>query len=271
MSVDVLAAQVADSRERLDRAREEEPLDRLRARALATTTPPSFRDALAGPGVALIAEIKRGSPSRGALAPDLDPASLAARYLEGGAAAVSVLTAPQGFLGTLADLAAVAELGIPALRKDFLVHPYQVWEARAVGAAAVLLLAVVLDDAALSAMLATCEEAGLDALVEVHDEHEMARVARLAPAIVGINVRDLRDFSVENSRFASVAAGRPSASLLVAESGVHGPEDVRAYRAAGADAILVGEHLVTSADPAAAARSLVEAGMADGTGGGAER
>jgi indole-3-glycerol phosphate synthase len=271
MSLDVLAAQVADSQRRLAAARADEPLDRLRARAERMPQPPSFRAALAGPGVAVIAEVKRGSPSRGPLRPDLDPVATAQAYVAGGAAAVSVLTAPEGFLGSLEDLNAVAALGVPALRKDFLIDPYQVWEARAAGAAAVLLLAVVLDDTAMRRMLAAATEAGLDALVEVHDEDEMARMAALAPAILGVNVRDLRDFSVENGRFAAVSAGRPSGSLLVAESGVHGPGDVMTYAAAGADAVLVGEHLVVSDDAAAATRMLVEAGSAVDARGGQRR
>lgn len=258
--VDVLAAQVADSHRRLAVARAEEPLEALRERARAVRTPPSFRDALAGDGVAVIAEIKRASPSRGPLAPDLDPVALAGAYVAGGAAAVSVLTAPDGFSGSLADLTAVATLGVPTLRKDFLVDPYQVWEARAAGAAAVLLLAVALDDTDLRRMLDTAQEAGLDALLEVHDAEEMLRAAALAPAIVGVNVRDLRDFHVDNGRFAAVAAARPSTALVVAESGVHGPADVVRYGLAGADAVLVGEHLVVSADPAEATRTLVGAG-----------
>jgi len=256
MRTDVLAAQLADSGRRLEDARAREPLAAIRERALATPRPPSFLAALSGPGVAVIAEVKRASPSRGPLAPDLDPVATARAYLAGGAAAVSVLTAPEGFLGSLEDLARVAALGAPTLRKDFLVDPYQVWEARAAGAAAVLLLAVALDDVALRTLLDATEEAGMDALVEVHDEEEMRRVAALGPAIVGVNVRDLRDFTVENGRFAGVAAHRPSTALLVAESGVHGPDDVRAYAAAGADAVLVGEHVVTSDDPVAAVRAL---------------
>jgi indole-3-glycerol phosphate synthase len=153
------------------------------------------------------------------------------------------------------------------LRKDFLVDPYQVWEARAAGASAVLLLAVVLDDAAMREMLATVADAGLDALVEVHDADEMARMATLEPAVIGINVRDLRDFSVDTDRFAAVAAARPSTTLLVAESGVHDPEDVRAYAEAGADAVLVGEYLVRSSDPTATTRSLVDAGARRPAGG----
>ncbi len=262
----VLAQQLEDSRRRLDRTRASEPLEALRARALDVAAGPSFADALRGPGVAIIAEVKRGSPSRGALAPDLDPEVLASSYVAGGARAVSVLTAPLGFAGALDDLVAVVRTGAPALRKDFLIDPYQIWEARAAGASAVLLLAVALDDAALRTMLDTASEAGLDALLEVHDEQEMRRAVRLDPTVVGVNVRDLRDFSVENDRFAAVAALRPSGAVLVAESGVHGPSDVAAYAAAGADAVLVGEHLVMSSDPEQATRDLVEAGAGTGAG-----
>lgn len=260
MSIDVLAEQVADSRRRLAVAQAREPLEGLRDRAGHAPVPPSFRAALTGDGVSIIAEVKRGSPSRGPLAPGLDAVVTARAYAAGGASAVSVLTAPLGFGGSLEDLVAVAGTGVPALRKDFLIDPYQVWEARAAGASAVLLLAVVLDDARLSEMLAAVAEAGLDALVEVHDEAEMTRVRALGPAIVGVNVRDLRDFSVENDRFAAVAALRPSGAVLVAESGVDGPADVVAYAAAGADAVLVGEHLVISEDQEAATRRLVVAG-----------
>jgi len=262
----VLAQQLEDSRRRLSQARAAEPLEALRERALDVAPGPSFAAALSGRGVAVIAEVKRGSPSRGPLAPDLDPEGLAASFLAGGASAVSVLTAPLGFDGALDDLVAVVRTGVPALRKDFLIDPYQVWEARAAGASAVLLLAVALDDAALRTMMGTVAEAGLEALLEVHDEQEMDRASRLGPAIVGVNVRDLRDFSVENDRFSAVAARRPSGAVLVAESGVHGPADVAAYAAAGADAVLVGEHLVTSRDPEQATRDLVEAGAATGAG-----
>jgi indole-3-glycerol phosphate synthase len=260
VSVDVLAEQVEDSRRRLAEAFERESPEQLRARAEQVPPGPSFRSALARDGVAVIAEVKRGSPSRGPLAVDLDAVATARAYAAGGASAVSVLTAPHGFGGSLEDLVAVAGLGLPSLRKDFLVDPYQVWEARAAGASAVLLLAVVLDDTELRSMLATVDIAGLDALVEVHDEQEMRRVRAIGPAIVGVNVRDLRDFSVENDRFAAVAGLRPSGAVLVAESGVHGPDDVAAYGAAGADAVLVGEHLVTSGEPEAATRRLVDAG-----------
>jgi indole-3-glycerol phosphate synthase len=262
----VLAQQLNDSRRRLELARASEPLEELRTRALEVAPGPSFTAALSGPGVAVIAEVKRGSPSRGPLASDLDPEALASSYIAGGASAVSVLTAPLGFAGALDDLVAVVRTGVPALRKDFLIDAYQIWEARAAGASAVLLLAVALDDAELRVMLDTAAEAGLEALLEVHDEQEMRRAAMLEPTVVGVNVRDLRDFSVENDRFSAVAALCPSGAVLVAESGVRGPSDVAAYAASGADAVLVGEHLVTSRDPEQATRDLVEAGAGTGVG-----
>jgi indole-3-glycerol phosphate synthase len=259
---DVLARQLDDARHRVAEAAAREPLADLRARARAVPPGPSLRAALAGPGAAVIAEVKRASPSRGDLAAIPDPVVQARSYVGGGAAAVSVLTAPLGFGGSLDDLAAVAALGVPTLRKDFLVDARQVWEARAVGAAAVLLIAMALDDAALAGLMESAAEAGLDVLLEVHDADEMARAAALGADLVGVNVRDLRDFSVDRGRFASIAALRPSGALLVAESGVRGPEDVAAYAAAGADAVLVGEHLVTSDDATAATADLVAAGAA---------
>jgi indole-3-glycerol phosphate synthase len=257
---DVLARQLDDARARVAAARADEPLEALRERASMVPRGPSLLAALQGPGVAVIAEVKRASPSRGPLADIPDPVAMATDYLAGGAAAISVLTAPVGFDGSLTDLQGVARLGHPTLRKDFLLDPYQVWEARAVGASAVLLLAVALDDATLAELDAVAREAGLDVLLEVHDEHEMRRAARLTPAIVGINVRDLRDFRVDPARFGPLASLAPSNSVLVAESGVDGPEAVRRYVAAGADAVLVGEHLVTSPDPRAAVAALLAAG-----------
>lgn len=258
---DVLAEQLADARRRAAAA-SSDPAQRaaLIERARAMPPAPSFQEALARPGVSVIAEIKRGSPSRGPLKDIPDAAALASAYQAGGAAAVSVLTAPIGFGGSLADLAHVAAVGVPALRKDFIVDEVQIWEARAAGAAAVLLLAVALDDAALERLMLSAEEAGLDVLLEVHDEVEMARASLLRPAIVGINVRDLRDFSVDTARFGAIAAARPPGALLVAESGVNGPQAVVAYGEEGADAVLVGEHLVLSADPKAATAALVAAG-----------
>jgi indole-3-glycerol phosphate synthase len=256
----VLIDQLADARARVASALEQESLDALRARALRMPPGPSFTAALAGPRTALIAEVKRSSPSKGALAPIADPVALAAEYRAGGASVISVLTAPLGFGGSLDDLAAVARLGAPTLRKDFIVDRYQVWEARAAGASAVLLLAVALDDDRLADLMEAAAEAELGVLLEVHDATEFARARALGPAVIGVNVRDLRDFSVDRARFAALAGSRPSGTLLVAESGVEGPQDVSAYARAGADAVLVGEHLVRSGDPRSAVAALVAAG-----------
>lgn len=257
----VLVDQLADSRARVAETLAREPLDALRVRALRTPPGPSFVGALDGDRTALIAEVKRSSPSRGTLAAIADPVALAADYVAGGASVISVLTAPLGFGGSLDDLAAVAQLGVPTLRKDFIVDRSQVWEARAVGASAVLLLAVALDDEQLADLMDCAAEAELGVLLEVHDAEEFTRAAVLLPDVIGVNVRDLRDFSVERTRFAPLAALRPSGTLLVAESGVEGPDDVMSYARAGADAVLVGEHLVRSGDPRAAATQLVAAGL----------
>lgn len=257
---DVLSRQLDDARRRVAEAAAREPLAALRERARSVAPGPSLTAALSGPGVAVIAEVKRASPSRGELAGIPDPVAQARSYVAGGAAAVSVLTAPLGFRGALADLEAVAALGVPTLRKDFVVDERQVWEARAAGASAVLLIAMALDDATLARLAAAATEAGLESLLEVHDAAEMARAAALGAPLVGVNVRDLRDFSVDRERFAPLAAVRPSGTLLVAESGVRDADDVVAYARAGADAVLVGEHLVLSDDPVAATAALVAAG-----------
>jgi indole-3-glycerol phosphate synthase len=261
---DVLVDQLRDARARVVAALADEPLAALCERALRTAPGPSFVAALDGERTALIAEVKRSSPSKGPLAEIADPVALAAAYRDGGASVISVLTAPLGFGGSLDDLAAVARLGIATLRKDFIVDRYQVWEARAAGASAVLLLAVALDDAELADLMACADEAELGVLLEVHDDREFARAVALAPAVIGVNVRDLRDFSVDPSRFATLAPLRPSGTLLVAESGVEGPDDVTAYARAGADAVLVGEHLVRSGDPQRAAEQLRSAGLPRG-------
>ena len=264
-----LADVCARARLRVDVAAGAVPLDELRRRAQGLPHPPSFADALGGAGVALIAEIKRASPSKGHIADIPDPAALAGRYVAGGAAAVSVLTEPDSFLGTLSDLeAVVAAVDAPVLRKDFVVDPYQVWEARAAGAAAVLLIVAALEQSALSALLVVAAAAGVDTLVEVHDQDEAARAASALAdaatgrrAVVGVNARDLATLNVDPSRFAAVRAALPPGALAVAESGVIGPDDVAAVAALGADAVLVGEHLVRAADPAAAAAALVAAGV----------
>jgi indole-3-glycerol phosphate synthase len=262
-----LARACNDARERVAEALRLIGLPALREQALTTRVPPRLSGALSRTGVALIAELKRASPSRGHLAWIPDPAARAQAYARGGAAAVSVLTEPVHFRGTLADLTVVAQaVTLPVIRKDFVVDAYQVWEARAAGAAAVLLIVAALDDGPLVALLAETEAAGLQALVEVHDAEEARRAAAAhvaagvpRPLIVGVNARDLQTLQVDRDRFAAVVDALPDDAVSVAESGVSGPDEVVRLSRLGADAVLVGEHLVTARDPAEAARRLVEA------------
>jgi indole-3-glycerol phosphate synthase len=262
----ILDELVAAARERVAYARVETPLDEMRARVLACPAPLDFAAALRAPAVSLIAEVKRASPSRGALDANLDPAALARGYAAGGAAAISVLTEPTRFGGSLADLGAVraslAQVGQarPLLRKDFIVDAYQLYEARAAGADAVLLITAALDDATLAALYDAACDLGLAPLVEVHDAAEMARAAALHPIVVGINNRDLRTMTVDLATTARLRPCVPTGCLVVAESGIHSPEDVRRLASLGVDAMLVGEALVTAPDPLVLARALVEAG-----------
>jgi indole-3-glycerol phosphate synthase len=222
-----------------------------------------FRAALERPGVAVIAEIKRASPSKGDLAAELNAPEQARAYVDGGAAAISVLTEPDRFKGSLADLVDVAALGIPVLRKDFLVDPYQVWEARAAGASAVLLIVAALDEPTLALLHDEARSAGLDVLVEVHDDAEVAAAHRIDADLVGVNSRDLRTFELDPDAFARLRPQLPDAALAVMESGVRGPQEVVRAAEYGADAVLVGEALVTSPDPIAAVAALVRAGEPD--------
>lgn len=249
-----------DAADRVAAARAVEPLSDLRTRARGVDAPPDLHAALAGPGVSVIAEVKRASPSKGDLAPGIDAVDHARAYVDGGAAAISVLTEPARFKGSLADLAAVAALGTPALRKDFTVDAYQVWEARANGASAVLLIVAALDDATLAMLHAEAEAAGLAALVEVHDEAQLARANAIGARIIGVNARDLRTFDVDRDAFARLRPAIPDDVVAVAESGIQGPDDVVRAAEQGAGAVLVGESLVTAPDPAVATRALVEAG-----------
>lgn len=255
---------LAHAHERVAEASAAVPLEELRDRAGQRPAPPSLADALTGSRVAVIAEIKRASPSRGPLAPDLDAVAQASAYRAGGAAAISVLTEPSRFAGSLEDLADVSALGIPTLRKDFLVDPYQVWEARLAGASAVLLIVAALGDAELAALLAEADHAGLDALVEVHDEAELDRALAAGARIVGVNARDLRTFEVDRDAFARLRPRIPDGIISVAESGVRGPDDLREAARRGADAVLVGESVVTADDPEQAVAALVTA-SADAT------
>ena len=232
----------------------------------ARQVPPArdFTAALRGSGaggIAVIAEIKRRSPSKGPLATDLVPGVLAKQYATGGAAALSVLTDEEHFGGSVADLVeARSSVELPVLRKDFTVGPLDVADARAMGADAVLLIVAALDDAELRDLhaLATAE-LGLAALVEAHDEREVERALAAGASIVGVNQRDLVTFVVDTDRAVRVAAAIPDDVIKVAESGITSGADASRLAAAGYDAVLVGEHLVTSGDPSAAVRTLVSA------------
>ena len=231
----------------------------------ATAAPPAL-DAEAAlrsqPGIAVIAEVKRSSPSKGALADIPDPATLAASYAQGGATVVSVLTEPRRFSGTLDDLAAVRRrVDIPLLRKDFLVTRYQVTEARAWGADVVLLIVASLDQRDLVGLREHAEALGMTALVEVHDEDETRRAVDAGAAVIGINARDLRTLEVDRAVFGRLRPLIPDDVVTIAESGVRGVDDVREYAAAGAHGVLVGEALVTGGDPAGAVRDFAAVGV----------
>ena len=211
--------------------------------------------ALGGPSsvrndLKVIAEIKRRSPSKGDLAPIADPASLAVQYADGGASVISVLTEQRRFGGSLADLDAVrAAVDIPLLRKDFTVDEYQIWEARAHGADLILLIVAALSDSELAEFSALSHELGMNVLVETHTEEEIERAVAAQAKIIGVNVRNLKTLDVDRSVFSSLAGLIPAEAVIVAESGVRGVDDVSHYAAGGANAILVGEALVSDSTP----------------------
>ena len=237
--------------------------------ALALFTPPAidFPAALARPGVSLIAEVKRASPSKGLLCKDFDPVQLALTYAKGGASAISCLTDARFFQGSLEYVTDIKDafrkrkINLPVLRKDFIFDPYQVLEARVAGADALLLIMAVLSDAEYRDLLAYTHELGMAALVEVHNEVELARALREKPRVVGVNNRDLRDFSVDLNTTARLRAQIPADVLVVSESGIRNADDVRALKKMGADAMLVGESLVVLAQKGREAklRELVKA------------
>lgn len=259
----VLEDIVAGVREDLAEREARQPLERLKELAARR---PGAKDALAAlrgehDAVTIISEVKRSSPSKGALADIADPAGLAAEYEAGGASVISVLTERRRFGGSLEDLAAVrGAVDVPVLRKDFVVTPYQVWEARAYGADLVLLIVAALEQTVLTSLVERVHSLGMTALVEVHDREEARRALDAGARIVGINSRDLHTLEVDRAVFGPVAQIVPDGILRVAESGVRGPHDVLDYARAGADAVLVGEALVTQGDPRAAVADMVAAG-----------
>lgn len=237
------------------------PLDTLKEQARKAPPAKDAYGALAGDGVAVIAEVKRCSPSKGALAAIADPAALAVDYEAGGAHVISVLTERRRFGGSLADLTDVrAAVDVPLLRKDFVVSSYQLWEARAHGADMVLLIVAALDQPALVSLVERAESIGLLPLVEVHTAEETERAVAAGARVVGVNARDLTTLRVDRDVFSRIAPKIPASVVKIAESGVRGPHDLLAYAGAGADAILVGESVVVGGNPRAAVADLVTAG-----------
>ncbi|MFO7250533.1 MAG: indole-3-glycerol phosphate synthase TrpC [Actinomycetes bacterium] len=236
-------------------------IEELKRRAERAPAPRDVYAALGGDRVSVIAEVKRSSPSKGPLAAIADPAALASDYEAGGAHAISVLTERRKFAGSLEDLAAVrARVDVPVLRKDFILTSYQLWEARAYGADLALLIVAALDQPALVSLIERAESIGLVPLVEVHTEEELDRALDAGAKVIGVNARDLKTLKVDREVFAKLAPKIPDGIIKIAESGVRGPHDLLAYARAGADAVLVGESLVTGRDPRAAVHDLVTAG-----------
>ena len=234
-------------------------LDELAADAEETLPGPSLERALRGTTVAVIAEVKRRSPSKGAIAEGLDAADQALAYLAGGAAAVSVLTEPAHFGGSVGDFVAVRDrVQIAALKKDFHVAPVQLVEARALGASAALLIARAISPARLLEMMATGRSLGLEMLVEVRDEHELARALDGGATMIGVNNRDLETLEIDPTTCERIIPAIPRSVLAIAESGMRSRADVERYAACGADAVLVGSMLSASGDAAAATRALAD-------------
>lgn len=258
---DVLARILEVEREDLARRRREVPLSELEERARAQV-PRGFAEALAAAHAAgrtaLIAEIKRASPSRGRIREDFDPVELARAYHDAGATCLSVLTNRPFFEGDDSYLSAArAAVPLPVLRKSFLIDPWQVVEARAIGADCVLVIMAAVDDALAAELLDAARSWGLDALVEVHDEAELDRALALDARLIGINNRNLRTLEVSLATFERLAPRVPDDRLLVAESGIYTREDVLRLRRAGAKAFLVGESLMRQPDVRAATRRLL--------------
>ncbi|MDR2587665.1 MAG: indole-3-glycerol phosphate synthase TrpC [Coriobacteriales bacterium] len=254
----ILETIVADTRQRVAAATRELPLEQLRThlaeRAAAPPLAPprpSFAAALAMPGLSFICEVKKASPSKGLIAQDFDPVAIAHAYEEAGANAISVLTEPNFFQGSPRYLTEIAsEVGIPVLRKDFIINEYQLYEAAVLGAQAALLIVALLNDDELASFIACAHSLGLDALVEAHTQSEVERALAAGARIVGVNNRDLHSFEVRLETSLTLRAAVPRNVLFVAESGIRDVEDVARLSAAGVDAVLIGETLMRSEDKA---------------------
>jgi len=240
---------VLHKREEIAACRQKAPISALEERIDRLPAPRDFRGALRREGISLIAEIKRASPSKGDILPDLDAVALAALYEQAGARAISVLTYAKFFKGSLDDLSAVhTAVRLPCLRKEFTIDPYQIYESRAAGADAVLLIVRILSDAQIKELLAVARAMGLAALVEVHSAGEIDRALTAGAHIIGINNRDLDTLSVDFNTTLELKKHVPGGNVLVSESGIHTRSQVKLLEAGGADAILVGESLLTSGD-----------------------
>ncbi len=256
----VLDRILSETREEVERRKRARPLPfpgEGASPSRGAAAPRRFRDALAAPGIGVIAEFKRRSPSAGELRESPDLAQIVKAYERGGAVAASILTEGPNFSGALEDLmAARGACALPLLRKDFVVDPYQLHEALAAGADAVLLIVAALDDATLASLHESATGLGLDVLVEVHDREECKRALALGADIVGVNNRDLRDFSVDVERTARLMDEIPPGTLVVSESGISRPEQLQSLQERGVQAVLVGETLMRAADSALALREL---------------
>lgn len=258
MAENILEQLAAYARTRVEQAKAVRPLADVKAAALAQPKGDfAFEKALAQPGVRFICECKRASPSKGLIAPVFPYLDIAKEYAAAGADAISVLTEPKWFLGSDEYLQQIAAaVPVPCLRKDFTVDEYMIYEAKLLGASAVLLICSLLDTETLHQYLGICDALGLSALVEAHDEQEIASAAAAGARVIGVNNRNLKNFTVDVTNSLALRQKAPPGVLFVAESGITSPSDVSALRAAGVDAVLVGEALMRAPDKAAALAAL---------------
>lgn len=261
----ILEQIAASARRRVEQQKSERPLERVRDRAieLAQARQPStasFRSAIAAPGLSFICEIKKASPSKGLIAPDFKYREIAREYQQAGADAVSVLTEPEYFLGCSRYLEEIRQdITLPLLRKDFVVDEYQIYEAKVLGASAVLLICALMDERRLARYLEICRRLGLDALVEAHDDQEVAMAAQAGAGIIGINNRNLKTFDVDFSNALRLRSLVPQGTLFVAESGIQSADHIRLLAQAGVDAVLIGETLMRAEDKAGVLREFRKA------------
>jgi indole-3-glycerol phosphate synthase len=249
---------ITQKREGVEQRKKAAPLSYLQERIGGQKPSLDLAPALRGDHIRLIAEVKKASPSRGLLSPDLNPTELARTYAEGGAAAISVLTEENYFMGSVEHLAAIREVvGLPLLRKDFIFDPYQVYESRAYGADALLLITAILSQGQLKEMISLSQGLGLGCLVEVHNENEVERAVHTGTEIIGINNRDLDSFAVDINTTRRLRSLVPEERVLVSESGIKSRKDVERLGRWGVDAVLVGEALVTASDIRAKMRELL--------------